>query len=363
MKTASALLILLLSCFISSAQITITASDMPSDGDIFTYSLTPDLWNTNAASTGASYTWDFSFLTPQSQRSDTFVSVSSTPFAYQFFFNNQFLYPDHHSDHAVRLPTGGGPQGGGPVSISNAFNYFRVDNDAYIQTGFGANINGVPSSIQYDPRDFIYRFPMTMGSMDGSVADYLIVVPTLGAYGQTIDRSNEVDGWGTVITPLGSFQALRLKTTITYTDTFFIDQVGFGTSFTRPPTTEYHWLTQGGGTPVLSITEVNQGPTTTSFFTYQDTIQTVGVEGAVTEALQIHPNPASSYFTVSGFPAVSNGPAEVVLYDMEGKMHPVRTSVQGAEVKVQRDGLAAGIYLLEVRQDGRTWHEKVLFRD
>ena len=356
--------LLLLTCQLT-AQVTITAADMPSSGDIYTYSTTQDFWNLNPGnSAGPNQIWDFTFLSPENQRRDTFVTVSSTPLAYQFFFNNPFLYADYLSDHALRLPIGGGPQGGGPVSISNAFSYYRIDSTAYIQTGFGARINNVPSSEQYDPRDFIYRFPMNFGNTDASTAKYLVSVPTLGAYGQTIDRSNLVDGWGTLITPLGTFQALRLKTTIVNTDTFYFDQVGFGTSFQRPPTTEYHWLAPGMGTPLLSITQIAQGPGPASnFITYQDTLQPVSVSEAISHASTAFPNPALDRIRITGLQHTDLTPAQVRFFNAAGQSLDLRMDLESNGMLIHRDELPAGIYFVEIRQGNVLHRHKLCFRD
>lgn len=348
-----------------SAQITITDADMPSDGDIFIYSVAQDQWNTNPNITGTNQTWDFSFLAPDFQRSDTFVSVGSTPFAYQFFFNNNILYPDYYSDHAIpQFTGGGGGGGGGPVSFEDVYNYYKVDPAAYIQTGFGARINGVPTSQQYAQRDFIFQFPMTYGSTDSNFSTYLINLPTVGAYGQDIERSNEVDGWGTLITPLGTYQVLRVKTELIYTDTIYVAQFGFGTQFTRPPTYEYKWLALNGGTPIVTLAEVGGGMGGTQLtFTYQDTVRAVSNDtplDLMAEPL-VFPIPATDYLNVQLPAGVDLAEVNVNLLDLQGRDVAAPIEEGASQIRLNRNGLASGVYLLKLEYSERTYFRKVVF--
>ena len=83
------------------AQIIIDQIDMPASGDTMLYSIGFDI-GLDVDDTGPNYIWDYSALFPIDQAADTFVSVGSTPFLYQFFFNNQFLFPDHNATMAVK---------------------------------------------------------------------------------------------------------------------------------------------------------------------------------------------------------------------------------------------------------------------
>ena len=94
MKKIITLFTLVLTATITFAQITITDVDMPSVNDTIRLSLTNNIQSIDPALTGTNYSWNFSTLTPTTQRVDTFFAVSSTPFAYQLFFNNQFQYRD-----------------------------------------------------------------------------------------------------------------------------------------------------------------------------------------------------------------------------------------------------------------------------
>ena len=72
----------------ATAQITITKNDMPIPGMLPMFSL-PDsvtLAQADITQTGANQTWDFSFLHPEFQRVDTFVSLLDAGITYALSF-------------------------------------------------------------------------------------------------------------------------------------------------------------------------------------------------------------------------------------------------------------------------------------
>jgi hypothetical protein len=89
-----------------------------------------------------------------------------------------------------------------------------------------------------------------------SVGSYLLTVPNYGTYGQWIRREVEVDGWGSLETPMFSYpDVLRVKTTLEQRDTVYIDQFSFGQTFDRPTEVKYEWFTNTDNAPVMSVTE------------------------------------------------------------------------------------------------------------
>ena len=181
------------------AQITISNNDMPQPEDTVRLSTTTISSGLPAfALTGTNYTWDYSQLVPMSQTVDTFLSVSTTPFAYQLYFNNAILYPAYVSTVAQAAPN---PPTIQPVSITDVINYYKNSSSAYENVGFGAKINSLPASVRDDSIDFIYRFPMNYGNSDSCNSAYHLAIPNLGYYGAKQHRVNHVDGWGTLKTP------------------------------------------------------------------------------------------------------------------------------------------------------------------
>ena len=144
-------------------QITITQADMPVAVDTLRY------WNGTAlgfdgADTGPNHTWDFGQLVPLTEGADTVVTVGSTPFLYQFFFNNPILYPDHDADLALR----GADFGVQQLQVEDVFDYYKSTSSSYRNVGFGANINGLASSLRRIPVDYVYRFRLDYTDADSS---------------------------------------------------------------------------------------------------------------------------------------------------------------------------------------------------
>lgn len=269
------------------AQITIGPADMPSPGDTVRYGTTTT--TIDPAPTGAAHHWDFSTLVAGPEGADTMVSVGSTPFAYQFFFNNALLYPNHKADFAMRGPAVG-LQG---FSLSNVFDYYKNNANGFRNVGFGANLNGLPTSVCRDPVDWIYRFPMQYGNVDSSASHFEVSVPTLGFFGQDQMRRNEVDGWGTLVLPTDTFQVLRVKSRIARTDTVYINMLNMGFALPEPETIEYKWLAAGMDQPVLQVTTVGGVNTLVRFHHDPTDIATRVEDHGVKEPLRLWPNPAT----------------------------------------------------------------------
>ncbi len=296
----------------SFAQIIVTDNDMPAANDTIRLSTTFDIQGLDPALTGTNYSWNFSTLTPNAQRIDTFFSVSSTPFAYQFFFNNGIVYPNHKASFALRGVDIGIPQ----VPITEVFDYVKNSSTAYDNVGFGSQINSIPSSTQNIPVDREYEFPMNYNDDHTSNSAYGITVPGFGFYGQSLERIDTVDGWGSLILPNGTYNVLRVKSILNKIDTTYIDLISLGTTIPRPEEIEYKWLAAGTGLPMLKVVMVAGNVTEIE---YQDDFVAVSIEENRTiNDITIFPNPAKNYLTID-FNATISGNLKVSLKDISGK--------------------------------------------
>jgi len=275
------------------AQIVLGPDDMPSAGDTMRYR-TSTIPNFDGSDTGPGHTWDFSTISIQNEAADTAVAVSSTPFLYQFFFNNPILYPQTRADYALR----GQSFDFQALTVQDVYDYYKNDGDGFRNVGFGATVNGLPASVQRQPVDWIYRFPLEFGDMDSSYSTYSINVPTLFTYGQQQTRRNTVDGWGTLYLPADTFDVLRVMSRLERVDTIYIDQFGFGLTFPEPETIEYKWLAQGMDQPVLQVTTVGGVPVTTRFYYQPEDIST-GIASQELSGPLVWPNPASDLLHLS----------------------------------------------------------------
>lgn len=327
----------------ASAQITIGTADMPTAGDTVRYQVTTTA--ADMADTGPGHLWDFSALVPGGEAADTMVTVGSTPFLYQLFFNNAILYPANKADYAMR----GADIGIQGFAINDVFNYYKTNSEGFRDVGFGANVNGLPASVQRTPVDWVHRFPMNFGDQDSSASHFQISVPTLGFFGQDQMRRNEVDGWGTLILPADTFEVLRVKSRIDRTDTVHIDQFNVGFAIPEPLTVEYKWIAQGMDEPVLQVTTVG-GVNTVVRFHYQPDDITTGVAPVrAPGSLRAWPNPASTVLHIEGMP---EGPLE--LFAGDGRVVRAIADISRAARSMDVSGLAPGVYTLRSMEGAAT---------
>ena len=226
------------------SQIVIDQSDMPSTGDTLRVSSTIVV-QPGYAATAMDTTWDFAALEAMSQRVDTFISASATPVAYQYFF---VMLGGANLASPRNLPPIPG------LSVTNGFTYFKNSVSSFSDLGSAYTVQGVPLPAKYDVPDKYYQFPMNLGSTWSSTAAFEISVPGFAYFGIQKSRSTLVDGWGTLITPYGTFQTIRVKSTVIEHDSIYFDSISQGISIVRN-ITEYKWLAKGQGIPVLQITE------------------------------------------------------------------------------------------------------------
>jgi hypothetical protein len=236
------------------SQPVIDKNDMPVSGDTIRLSITNNANGIDYKLTAADTTWDFSSLTEQEQRVDTFVSVSTTPLVYQADFT-YLADSSHKASYAqpqpdiTTLPT---------VQFTNVYNFFRASDYTYTQVGQGAFINSVPTPIRYNDPDLLYTFPLTYGAIDSSQYEYHLTIPSLGYYGETKRRVNLVDGWGTLITPYDTFPVIRVFSTSYLHDSIYSDSFGMGFAQDRT-VKEYKWITNDIGLPALNVIKSGGG--------------------------------------------------------------------------------------------------------
>lgn len=309
-------LILLFSVFatmqaMAQTPITLTRADFPKptansplpDSVLYT---TANGANTTAETiNGVSQSWSEAGLTG-STAYQSFVPMSATPLVFQLAFLS--------CDYAQPLVNGGtfgsGTTGG---SLSDAYEYYDYSNSKLQIKGFGANItiSGVaaPLPALYSSPDVIYVFPITYGNKDSSNSSFNISLPlTLPAplnnvtvtVKRTQKRVNEVDSWGSISTPAGTFDVLRVVSNIDRVDSFKTSFFDIGTP-TNP--IEYKWLAAGKKIPVLQINGNNVAgtftKTTTTFWGAGAIPQATSNEISNLNTLLAYPNPVIENATIT----------------------------------------------------------------
>lgn len=349
-----------------SAQITISSSDLASAGDTFRISNGMITSAIDPVPTGPNSTWDFSFLQPVSQDVDSFRTVASTGSTYALYFAD-VAFNSNRSNQAKKgeLPVSGIPLGG--VSITDIVSFFYKSSSEYRQTGYGASINGIGVPIGFNDKDRIYALPLNFSDTDVDDSDFSVSIPNLGYYGHQQTRETEVDGWGTLITPFGTFNTIRVKAVINSVDTLYADSLGFGFSIPSA-STEYKWLAQNGGIPMLQINTTSSmfGGEVISAVIYRDSVRdlTSSIYELNPVSFNIFPNPASDLITVTAESQVS-GKAELILYTTDGKkagvlwtgtITPGKSRITAGLLPLN---LPNGLYVAELRVGGNSTRSRL----
>lgn len=292
MKKHYYLLLSFITVFTVNAQATYTAANYAAIGDSFYISSANNL-NLDFETTGTNFIWDFQSLTAVSQvqlqfRNPTQTGYSPFLFPFIYFSGNTNLSSTDGTSNSLNIP-------GQAISISDANDYYKKStaNVKEVASAFKFGYNGItiPIQNQYTTPDFIYQFPINYGNTDTSNSEYTTSIPTIYYRNRKLERTNTVDGWGTITTPLGTFpNSLRITTNLVENDTIAL--AGNGLPRTIRTTRELKWLDTSRKIPVLTATQTNlngiwvttkvdyldnfQAFQTTAFFLYSPFAPTAG---------------------------------------------------------------------------------------
>ena len=322
----------------SIAQISITQSDMPQAGESFITTTAAVDISIDPSDTGPNHTWDFQNLQPLTSATDTFYSMSDISLIYQLLFSGANLAAKSGFTIAIDQ-----------LTLEVVYLIYKNSSAQFEQYGYAGTFDGIPVPIIYGANDVIYKFPLQYGDVDSSESDFALGLPGVGYVSQQRKRVNTVDGWGTVITPAGNFEALRITSVITDIDSVFIDTLNLGTNVTLK-SYEYKWLATGSGAPVLQINAQDVlGLPVVSQVSYQDTALQTGME--IPEANQsfsftFFPNPVSENLVLQTHSEIKPG-LEMKVTDISGKCIIHCNIVQPVSF-FDVSGLENGIYLLTV---------------
>ncbi len=307
-QTLTIMIFLIFSGNIIIAQITIDKNDMPSAGDTVRRSLALNFENYDFEMTGEDFTWDYSDLLPLSQSVDTFISVNETPIIYRLFFlTSANLASPELGDFSFA-----------DVELKDVYSFYNNKSSGYYYAGFAATLSGIPIPFKYSDPDRIYHFPMDYGDVDSSFSGLSFEFPNVGYIKIEKKRVNTVDGWGTLITPYGTFEVLRLKSEVDEYDSIFLDSLNIGFPVTNQHT-EYKWLAKNGKEPVL---EVNDD--FLNFFVYYvDSVRNINVgmpdnPGYEDPVVNLYPNPVHDGFALS-LNLKTQGKVTIRLFDINGQ--------------------------------------------
>ena len=314
MKTLNLfILIAIFSINLKSQNITIDNNDMTVP-NIYTISKISSI-NFDPNNTGQDYFWDFSTMQYETQVNDTFFSVSDAPYVYQAVYNN-FLDPDHKA--TVVQNTGAITNMITVVQITDNYDYFKNSNSRYVKVGTGSTINGVPTAMKYDNVEIVVgNFPLQINDTTSSVSVTGTNIPNIGYYGQTIRRTNIIDGFGTLTTPYGTFETVRTKSIINIRDTLYYDSYSYGIAFDRPELTECNWYADNQYIPLLTI----KGSNNSFSASYKDSLHTTSVSEIINNEtkFKVYPTICSDILNIE-FNNNGSDNANIKIFSETGKL-------------------------------------------
>ena len=243
MKKFFTLSSILLASIGTHAQISIGQAEMPYANDELVRTRAVTNPGINYAATGPAHTWNFPNLAVNTGDTVNYQTVASTNFIYAIVYSDLFFNPNR-ANHAK---PGTDIAFSNLLPVQNPYTFRYRSNSTYKTVGFGVELSGIPLPIIFDEHDVIYELPLDYGDASASHSSYHVDIPNVGYYGYQQDRENIVDGWGGITTPGGTWDVLRVKTTLTMRDSVF------GFVINRPVQHEYKWLAQGLRVPVLQI--------------------------------------------------------------------------------------------------------------
>lgn len=243
-----------ISVFFCFSQITIADSDMPVGDDTLRYSVASADLAMDFDTTGEDILWDYSGLDTVSQGLEEYRFAIDINPAYSWFFGI----------NAYGLKTADSI-GMGDYVIHDMYDFFSLSDIVFQAEGRGMTYQGMPIPSFYSDEDEIYQFPLEYGDLDSTTFAVATTLIDLLYMSQTGSRVNEVVGWGTIVTPYGTFDVIKVKTIIYQTDTIIISQIPFPI-VTYTITQEYKWLAEGEKYPILKV----EGTLTDEVFTISE---------------------------------------------------------------------------------------------
>ena len=338
----------------AQSPISLGNSNMPDGSDTLRYTNVQLSSVGNYTQTGVNFNWDFRSVVSTTEGRRDFKLAQQTPYGF-FFLLSSNVYGEKITDTLVSItPT---------ITMTNYYNFYKkqtTPSNAFVADAMGLTISGITVPAFYSDKDEFYFFPLSYPQRDSS--RFKFSTPTTSLlpikYSQQGYRITEVDGWGTVTTPYGTENCLRLVTTKYSLDTTIIT-LPTNTLFpiTLPPLKfgiqnyqrSYQWLTLNSKIPYFEVSgNVIAGNFTATNaryrgFTYKSY---VGLnESESKESMpEVYPNPVKDVLQLN---TVNHQTKIVRVIDMNGKL--IMEEAIKEELNVSR--LEKGIYLLLIQHN------------
>ncbi|MDR0801314.1 T9SS type A sorting domain-containing protein [Fluviicola sp.] len=287
----------------SFGQITLTDQHFAGPSETYVFSTLTDL-TIDYSTTGVNHTWDFSALVPQGQRTlitnpmsqatalSAFMFGSFAPVAYKAsYFNSTTDLPISQISSFL------------PVSIDGLNQFTKKSSTEITSVGYEITSSGQGIGFRSDTIEIRYELPITYGdNYESRGYTSIDLNPIYDAkWRQHRHRVSNVDGWGTVKTPFGQFDAIRIHHIIDEFDSLYVSYSGLTMwiPIPMPVSHEYEWRSISDKEAVMRIrTNEILGIETVTAVEYRDNFNGLGLNESQI-SIQFYPNPVSDKLHVS----------------------------------------------------------------
>ncbi len=324
----------------ANAQITITTADIAAPIKII-YQSNDTMPTVSQGSFGISQTWNMSALNTHTTDTMTFVSASWVPNA-SFSSANLAMKQGWQNNYAYLVNSATGLASlGSAGTVDFGAGPFTID-----------QVNSPADQLMNFPGNYLTTF--TSNFLTTTPKIYLGFDPGVGFVIDTIQihsgssKTVEIDAWGSLTTPLGTYNVLRAKETIIKYDTTDICLLalggwnpipGFTPQLSADSTTTYTFWANGVGFPLASLTMDSTSNVRSA--TWLQALPAVGInEQTNATVVNVFPNPAQNQIN---FTVEAQKVAAIQILDITGRMIDF-ILVTGDNVVVDISKLANGVY-------------------
>jgi hypothetical protein len=324
----------------ATAQITVTDADILNVGDVIFEATDTVSVAVNPGNSGANQTWNFSNLSTNILDTISVLNPSNTP--------HGMVHPS--ADVSILMDTN--------------FLYLSKTNNELSLVG----VNNVPIYSQFSPLPLNYGF---QSSSSYTSLDSLVGIPTslcqlyLGVpcdsvyFKQVSSVAWNVDAFGDVILPSGTYSSLRLKKIELGIDSVYVHVNGVWYADTAnsgvvDTSLEYTWWTNDVSM-YFRILEIDYTNNTTNDVVFLTQPQVSSVINLSAENFNVYPIPATDFLTVE---AENNELTILNLVDLNGKL--ILNKQFNTSTNLDLSYLAKGIYYLNLNTDEGKLTKKIV---
>ncbi len=317
-----------------NAQITFGYEDLAVPGDVVErYVDTIPAFGPGGS--GAGQIWDLSAAVPD----DTVITTVSTP---------------------DTTPYASGFAGSNVAMTNNGvdFLYFNSTPAALIATGAAGDFlqDGQELVVPFNPSLFSHQLPRNYGDRFSDTYAFEVVADgaAFGVHSVRLRHSGSVrdttDAYGQITTPVGTYDALRVKSTDFTTDSIWVRILSFTPwtliQGTRDTTVAYSWLAKETKLAVAEMSFDSLGdPARFTYSAIPPSIST-GLDAREVSMAHIHPVPAQDGFTLSLGSVGTYDRAEV--FSPDGRCMAVTSLTHQGSLWFETSDWGSGIYLLRL---------------